>query len=732
MSPSEYRQLEVTKRTIQQNAALAITDIYDAIVELVTNADDRYQLLGHPGRIEIDVERRRGAKVAGLLIVRDFADGMTAAVMQRKLARMGGRESGMSEGRAVRGTNSRGAKDVATLGHVSFDSIAEDGQYHHCCITPRFEFGDLQSQSVTATIRRRLGIARGSGTVVSIEIRGHKVPLHDTMREQLGKLVVLREILANEERSVVLRDLQKERRDAIVPPKISGKVRIKRSIVVPGYDAKAKLVIERAAKPFERAHRRFRMGGILVTSRHAVHESTLFDSRLENDPNALWFYGRLRCEAIDDLLNEWDDRYEADLPPTAENPRPVIDPSRKSGLTKDHPFVQALFGEAKKILKPLVEEERKRQENERSKIESEATRKRLSRLEKVATKFLSEYQEDEEPARDPNAARAESRFHERGYALSPPFAQILVDQTQRFWLTVLEEAFPEVSLGDSVQVECLSDEISSSVHYAALEAHPTREKVLRLVWTVRGVKPTSATAIRVRVGPIVAESPIEVLATPAERYADLDELRFARKHYRVNIGAKAKKLRVIAPIALAPEPTLLRVESSNSRFVIGGETTLHPVKDLPIAACEFRIRPPGDEDQTVISAAFSTHHAECKVESVHPAGIQLRIVLEDIDLGNQRHRWRGNLLEIAARHPSLVRYLGPSRAGFPGQEAKHFRLLLAEIVAEAISSRLVEQNALTRPEQYENADWNLYYAEYTRHLTRFLPIAHRLQVPAEE
>lgn len=38
------------ERTLWQNASLAIRDVYDAIVELVTNADDRYQIPGIPGR----------------------------------------------------------------------------------------------------------------------------------------------------------------------------------------------------------------------------------------------------------------------------------------------------------------------------------------------------------------------------------------------------------------------------------------------------------------------------------------------------------------------------------------------------------------------------------------------------------------------------------------------------------------------------------------------------------
>ena len=80
------RKLEIDERTIFQNASLAVRDIYDAIVELVTNADDRYQVIGSKGRIEIEIERRREAP--GILRVRDFADGMTSLVMEDKISRM--------------------------------------------------------------------------------------------------------------------------------------------------------------------------------------------------------------------------------------------------------------------------------------------------------------------------------------------------------------------------------------------------------------------------------------------------------------------------------------------------------------------------------------------------------------------------------------------------------------------------------------------------------------------
>ena len=112
------KPIQIEERYQLQNQTLAIKDVYDAIVELVTNADDRYEVLKTQGCIEIEVQRQRKGR-ATILRVRDFADGMTSSDMDQKLARIGGRVSGF-ESVNVRGTNSRGAKDVAALGKVIF------------------------------------------------------------------------------------------------------------------------------------------------------------------------------------------------------------------------------------------------------------------------------------------------------------------------------------------------------------------------------------------------------------------------------------------------------------------------------------------------------------------------------------------------------------------------------------------------------------------------------------
>ena len=727
------RDIHATRRALIQSAKLAIRDIYDAITELVTNADDRYQILGKKGTIEIEVEHRRG-KASSTLKVRDYADGMDDDTMVRKLSFIGGRDSGMADGEKVRGTHSRGAKDVAALGRVVFESIANDGKYHKCEITPYLEFILYDSQKPDSEIRRSIGILEGTGTLVTIElVTKEPVPLHDNLKNQIERLVSLRGILNDSNRKVILRDILQKKEDILCLPHIEGNERIKETIEIPGYEGvRAKLIICRAKNRFERDPDRFRLGGIAIQSKRAFHQATLFDSALESDVHALWFYGRLVCSYIDDLCNEFDDCFEARRQYPEKNPTYLVDPSRRSGLNRDHPFTKSLFGEVLKRLRPLVEEERTREEHERTQVESAATRKRLKALEKAALEFMRDY-EEEEMAREYESEYSGSQFMERGYALSPPFTQILVGHSQHFAINIKQSVFPEFEVGTNIQIECLSSNIVSDKRYCGLEPHPSREGILRALWKVKAESATPATGIRVRVGSILAESVIEVLNSEADKYLDITKFQFSKAHYRMRSDQKNKKIRILAPIKLVRVPSPIHVEIDSKQFDLSGQKIIIPDERLQVSYCDLNLRCDKNEASAKLSAQLETNRAEAIVTIVPPIGVDLLIKLEDIDLVNQRYRWRQNVLEIATRHPSLKRYLGEKRDGFPGQDSKHFRILVAEIVAEAVCAKIVQRRVQASIQastgEFEDADWDIYYSLYSKYMTKFLPLAHKLQCP---
>lgn len=737
VSVSAPAEIQVTKRYIHQNAKIAIQDVYDALIELITNADDQYVLLeehGHTvnGRIEIEVERKRKG-TPSIVRVRDFGDGMTLEVMEEKLGprSLGKRISGMSDGSKVRGTNSRGAKDVHVLGGVTFESITEDGRYNKFEITARLDFNPHRpSKKATSTERRALGIPKGTGTLVTLTVDPMvcSVQQHNHLRRKLRSLVALRDIVGSANRRIILRDLTQEREDVIDPLRLEGKDQVKEQFMIPDYpQAQAKLIIKRASKRLEDRRSKFRDSGILIKSRHGIHEATLCATELETDPHAAWFFGRLTCEYIDDLWNEYDDRYEKGLRPTTDNPCPIVDPLRKAGLRRDHPFTKKLFQEILKRLRPLVEAERKRQEKERVKIESEETRKRLNALERAAAKFMQDHLTESDTAREPDSKDAESSFRRNGYTLSPPFAQIVCGNSCRFWLNVRQQSFPELSVGDSVEISCLTSEISLNKRYAQLEGHPAQEGVLRCIWLVKGERATNATGIQVRVGSIVADRVIEVLESEKEKYKDVRDLCFNHKRYSL-VAGKAKSVLILAPYPLVVDrATPIDITCSAHTFKVTGQRVLMPRADLGVATCKLRIDAAQPECKGTLKAHLNGHVATAAIISVLPTGAPIKINIVAEEFGNQRYRWQANMLQIAAKHPSVRRYLGPAPP-FPNQEEKHFRVLLAEIVAEAVCQRVLSKAVAESPEEYQDADWDAYYAEYTKFMTKFLPIAHESQL----
>jgi hypothetical protein len=87
-------------------------------------------------------------------------------------------------------------------------------------------------------------------------------------------------------------------------------------------------------------------------------------------------------------------------------------------------------------------------------------------------------------------------------------------------------------------------------------------------------------------------------------------------------------------------------------------------------------------------------------------GVDLGFRLVDHDLGaNYRAVWNRkepNVLLITTRHESIGRYLGPGDKGYPGQHGEAFRVLLAELIADNVCRRIVEEHARAQPHEFDS------------------------------
>ena len=209
-----------------------------------------------------------------------------------------------------------------------------------------------------------------------------------------------------------------------------------------------------------------------------------------------------------------------------------------------------------------------------------------------------------------------------------------------------------------MKVDCLTDEIRADLAEVPLGAVEAQEGALRATWSVKALEATPATGLKVRVGPIKAESTIAVLASEADRYSHVTGLQFERKSYRIRGGSR-RTIRLLAPVALARSAGReFDLELSSDDFRVSGPRKLVLSATFGIAVCKLTVAVLDDDAApTRAVGRLGEHEAQTELRAAPAAGAGIVIKLEDVDHDAFRYRWNKNVLEIGARHPALKRYL---------------------------------------------------------------------------
>src|SRR2546425_6486127 len=158
----EKINLRADRRYIHHIRDHSIGDVYDALVELITNADDSYSRLFRKNKRPNDggdilvehMEQRKGQP--SKIVVRDKAEGMNSEDMEKSLLQLGA----FSSEAGNRGYMGRGAKDCTALGNLVFESIKDD-RYYRCKITHDLKFVlEINGSKATQEQRKNLGLER--------------------------------------------------------------------------------------------------------------------------------------------------------------------------------------------------------------------------------------------------------------------------------------------------------------------------------------------------------------------------------------------------------------------------------------------------------------------------------------------------------------------------------------------------------------------------------------------
>lgn len=739
--PTEW-DLGTTRRYKRQNMERAMRGkIERGLVELITNSDDSYRDLEDKGKqisgkIRIEIERRKKGQPS-IVIVRDRAGGMNREDMYEKLGKLGKRTSGFETGKLRRGLHGRGARDVAAFGIIHFESI-KDEEYNHLIIPPSLKcrFTEPRPKKVTEEIRKKLGIPRGNGTVVTIEVESRfKVPQHETLIKEFYRYYSLRDLFSNNKREVILVDLNKNREDPLRYTYPPGEVVFNDDFLVPGYSGvKAHLIIRRHTSSFEQATLPYREG-ILIKSAAAIHDCTYLG--LESEPFSWRFTGELCCEFIDNLIREYDDREEAnpDNPNHPENnPIRLLDPFRDS-LILEHPFAQKLYKKCKEILRPFIEELKAAEAPSKRSVTDENLERKLDTLSKeiskVFEKKLSELEEEipTGDVDDPRIKKLSIGLH----IIPSGEIPIIMDQPKTFSIVVKHYEALDGSLPADI-VSSDPDNIKIRTSPVFLKKFSDDRKVGTTTFTVEGSKIGTEAFIEVRYDGYDNLMLVKVIEAPPPPEVP-NGLSFEKPLYHLQINKEKTLVLRLKPAAKLDNQIQAEIISDHPAEIVvkgGGKCLLRETDTPGVLVGNCRIIGRQLKAKGTITArvkGFEPEHTRIIVEEREPrSGIDFKSKPVDDYFGVVRYKWDDKepyLLLIAARHPSISRYLGePTEQGYLGLNSPLYHAVLAEVIAEALTFRILEKQFIKEGDEGK-LDYTSTDSYYHRHFSEFLTITHK-------
>ncbi len=370
LDPSVIHRGRVHARHFRENFAQGGIDLVQIVPELVTNADAAIAAAGRrAGRILLafeapdphflarwheELRRVRAPAIADWryeLRCTDDGVGVNASTVDARLGALGVAPDHADQ----RGLFGRGLRDIwLAQGGGRIEGV-RDGRAVESWFFPAagdapYAFAHVVDEPASAAHARALGVDE-SGTRVTVPLALRTLPINARPRRLVAQLIQIRPVLADPQRELWL-ELPGDAPTLITEPSIEPDAErallLDEEVAVqPGVTAR--IVVRRAADPIPLSpSRATRLGGLLILSGRAAHETTL--GSYEGAPGARHLYGEVRCEAIEVLQRR-----------ALNSPRPqVVVRVDRSGLNEHHPMVQRLRAAVDRALAPIVADEERR------------------------------------------------------------------------------------------------------------------------------------------------------------------------------------------------------------------------------------------------------------------------------------------------------------------------------------------------------------------------------------
>lgn len=718
----EWKDVEGSKRISQQTMLKSITSLTQALVELITNVDDAYERFNSPNkkyRGNCAVFYDRGGETRPTTIkVSDRAAGMDSEKLYSVLKKHGDKVK--SEG-ASRGFFARGLLDTSSIADVFIQTVKNKkittAQIKHQTMQYKIIDKDVAINQVNKTLAKNIDgfdyfknkkLRDGTEIILKIPPKIINIPQVKSLVNNLKTQYQLRNILSDDKNTefkntldLTLFDKKKEKYPISFTSPKAELVQEKIINLEPREGKKVKAVFKlfKTKNPMDELSQEYRHYGILVQGIKAIYENSFLEESLDNESILKSYYGVLKCDYIDELAHEWENKRAKDQKYSSDNRIPIHDQERRKGLSKDHPFIKNhLFKEPIKILNEIVIKHRKE-------VGSDITDK--EDLEQQKKKFDILHQE----LKDYENLNGKKLPYGK-WLVFPKALKIKEGETSSFRVYT---NLSEIDIKDEVEIK-FPDKYKNFVLPKQLKSkfkiNPLREEQCYATFEIEGLKECDYFDINLMYKNSL-KTQIRVSVYLEKNREFKKPLEFEKDTYFVKENAN-KRTVVYAqyPDFIDEKEIKLDISNSNQKALgCQSKVTLKYVEGTNFLKGEIKVRGIKLQDSSIISVSHDPYTASANVhvkKDKDEQGTEYKPIYVTHFLGkNIRAAWspkKENILEITTDHPLVRYYLGakePINGKFPNFKTPQWKMFFNEILAQAFAEKMVSMNCAQKPESYE-------------------------------
>jgi len=701
-----------TPNAFAQDGELAIQrDVLTALLELITNADDAYA--GSPGKILINVSKPDPVTGVVNVSVADHAKGLTHDLLLEKFTVLGGDNKQFQEGDDSRGLLGRGAKDVASLGSVTFATIKDDV---FSTLTLQSDGSYIAEDETDALKEHRdfLNLAPGqNGLTATMHIKskalGIKVPKLNDLQKKLSMHAQLRDLI--QRREIFIFDERTSGPGVVAAASTPSSVQIlSKKFKVPGYSQEVELVLNRLDDYISGKPGPYTQQGILVKSGVTIYENIGFGN--DSHPSMGFISGYVMAPEINALIRQHD------LKGDVEGGRLIR--RDRDGLVKGHPYMVALTKLVNSHLLPILSEIQQENATYQGQGESltNALKDAARALRNEVNELIKELEEEVKGGGDDAQPDIQ---------VIPPQLKIQPDASVSLTVRVKgnSEAVVTGYLGKSDIPNLVSVSVPSPLVW---RAHERLEAIVTSLQVVAGSDVGNG-FVNVNVGGVAVPVPVIVAEATIGDPVPVTKLEFVTTNARI-APTRNRKLELRAPISESDNAIVIKV-SGVDVATYPGEVILKSSSTGMWSSAFVDIKASNATGQLTIiatNAAEDSAVANLLIQEGGPAGgldLDFELV-RGKDSSTRVNLWQdGGTLRMLVHtdHPGFDGVFGKFDEGekkYANEDSPQARQALLEVLSMELGEHFTVQQSIKWPNEF--TDGPQFFARSHELANRFIKV----------